>query len=180
MTKNITIYCGAASGSIPEVAKQAKNIGIYIAKQQWTLIYGGGNSGLMGIIAEAAASNQGKVIGIITKHLQHIEGLCEGLERLEIVTTMAERKQRLFECADICVILPGGLGTLDEFFDILVGHKIHLHKKPMIIFNYEQFWSPLIDMLDHLVTQEFMTKEHLRHLHVVNTMEEFQKILHIL
>jgi uncharacterized protein (TIGR00730 family) len=177
MKKKITIYCGAAYSSMKSICETAKEIGKYIATQQWTLIYGGGNSGLMGTIAQAAIENQGKVIGIITKHLEGIEGKCDGVERLEVVATMAERKKKLFDYSDILLVLPGGVGTLDEFFDNLVGHKIDLHTKPIIIFNHEDFWTPLIKILDHLVEHNFVKQHHLRHLHIANNLDQLTNLL---
>lgn len=140
----ICVFCGAAAGQNPEWVALAKDVGQAIAQQGWTLLYGGGNTGLMGAVAEGALSQNGEVIGIMPTLLVERERAHGQLTRLECVQDMATRKARLIELADVFVILPGGMGTLDELFEVLTWYQLGLHQKYTYIVNHKGFYDALL------------------------------------
>lgn len=156
MKKNICVFCGASEGNNPVYLEQAKLLGHTLAKQNRRLIYGGGNRGLMGIIANAALEQGGEVIGIIPERLVKAETAHKGITRLEVVNDMHERKAKMSELADGFVAMPGGTGTLEELFEVWTGAQIGYHEKPVALFNSEHFWDPLIAFLSHSVKEGFI------------------------
>ena len=154
--KSICVYCGSNSGSDPIYADVARAIGKRIADEGLELVYGAGNVGLMGIIAEATLAAGGEVTGIIPHQLMEWEVGHRGLTRLEVVGSMHERKARMFELSDAFVALPGGFGTLDEMFEMLTWRQLGLGHKPCAFLDVAGFWSPLMAMLDHMVDQRFL------------------------
>lgn len=145
----ICVFCGAAAGQKPEWAAVAKDLGQAIAQQTWSLLYGGGNTGLMGAVAEGALSQAGEVIGIMPTLLVERERAHGQLTRLECVQDMATRKARLIELADAFVVLPGGMGTLDELFEVLTWYQLGLHQKYTFILNHNGFYDALLSQLEH-------------------------------
>ncbi len=143
----ICVFCGAAAGQDPELMDLAKAVGQQIAEQGWTLLYGGGNTGLMGAVAEGTLAHQGEVIGIMPTLLVERERAHGQLTRLECVQDMATRKARLIELADAFVVLPGGMGTLDELFEVLTWYQLGLHQKYTYILNSKGFYDALLKQL---------------------------------
>ena len=119
------------------------------------MVYGGGRVGLMGIAADAAIAAGGEVVGIIPEHIQSAEIEHTGLTELHVVDSMHTRKRMMVERADAFVILPGGLGTLDEAFEILTWKQLQLHDKPIVIADVDGYWRPLLGLIDHMVAQGF-------------------------
>ena len=144
----ICVFCGAAAGQDPDMVSVAKELGQQIAEQSWTLLYGGGNTGLMGAVSEGALTHNGEVIGIMPTLLVERERAHGQLTRLECVQDMATRKARLIELADAFVILPGGMGTLDELFEVLTWYQLGLHQKYTFILNYKGFYNSLLAQLE--------------------------------
>lgn len=162
MTKirSLCVYCGA-SGRVPEAYKQAaRDLGTELGRRGIDLVYGGGKVGLMGVIADAAIAAGGKVIGIIPNHLMKLEVGHGGASELIVVDTMHERKQIMFDRADAFAILPGGLGTLDETFEIVTWKQLRLHDKPVIVVDIEGYWQPLQALLEHMITAGFVNPVH--------------------
>ena len=157
--KAICVYCGSNSGSDPRYAETARVFGKRIASEGMQLVYGGGNVGLMGIVADAVLAAGGEVTGVIPHQLMEWEVGHRELTRLEVVGSMHERKARMFELSDAFVALPGGFGTLDEMFEMLTWRQLGLGKKPCAFFDVADFWSPLMKMLDHMVDQRFLHPE---------------------
>jgi uncharacterized protein (TIGR00730 family) len=155
MKRNICVFCGASEGIRPEYRMAAEQLGHVIAKQNRRLIYGGGNKGLMGIIANAVLANGGEVIGIIPERLVKAETAHHGITQLEVVENMHQRKARLTELADGFIAMPGGTGTLEEFFEVWTGMQIGYHEKPVALFNRE-FWQPMLSFLEHAVQEGFI------------------------
>lgn len=153
--KSICVYCGAAEGKNGRFGQMAGELGKILARQNITLIYGGARIGMMGRLANAVLEAGGKVVGIIPSHLDKVEVGHRGVSELLVVDSMHERKNLMFTMADAFVILPGGLGTLDETFEILTWRQIGLHDKPIILVNMDDYWQPLLDLLNHIAREGF-------------------------
>lgn len=162
--KAICVYCGSKVGNNPSYAHRAAALGTRLANDDLTLVYGGGNVGLMGILADAALAAGGAVIGVIPEQLVGWEVAHQGLSRLEIVASMHERKARMFDLSDAFIALPGGFGTLDEMFEMLTWRQLGLGDKPCAFLDVDGFYSPLIAMLDRMVDQRFVRADHRRDL----------------
>ena len=163
----IAVYAGAREGTNPANAKLARAFGEALAEADITLVYGGSKLGLMGEVAEGSSRS----IGVLTEHLVNYELQYEGLERLEVVATMSERKARMSELADAIVALPGGAGTLDELFEEWTSQQLGLHHKPIGLLGSE-FWAPLVAMVDHMVEQGFMRRTDRAHMIVADDPQE--------
>ena len=133
----------------------ARNVSTILAERGMTIVYGGGHVGLMGIVADSALKAGTKVIGIIPEHIRAQEVQHTGLSELHVVPDMHTRKRMMVEHADAFVVLPGGLGTLDEAFEILTWKKLRLHNKPIIIFNQNGYWDPLLALIDRTIQEGF-------------------------
>ncbi|WP_045738733.1 TIGR00730 family Rossman fold protein [Xanthomonas sp. MUS 060] len=157
--KSICVYCGANSGNKPAYVEHATALGTRIAQQGLRLIYGGGNVGLMGTIANAALAAGGAVTGVIPQQLADWEVAHHGLSALEIVGSMHERKSRMFELSDGFVALPGGFGTMEEIFEMLTWRQLRIGHKPCAFLDVENFYAPLIGMIDHMVEEGFLHPE---------------------
>jgi uncharacterized protein (TIGR00730 family) len=152
---SVTVYCGSANGVDPRYLDLAHRLGLAIAGRGWRLIYGGGNVGLMGKCATAADGAGAKVLGVMPKFLQHIEGILPGVEH-RLVDTMHERKQILFEEADAFIVLPGGIGTLEEAIETLSWAKLNLHRKPMAFLAEDGYWAPLFHLVERMIDGGFV------------------------
>ena len=181
MTKNtisVGVFCGSRSGDSPEYIKAARDIGSIIADQGWTLIYGAGDVGLMAEVSHAATEAGGRVVGVIPKHLIDLEVARHDLDHLVVTETMHERKKVMFMNADAFIILPGGLGSLDEFFEILTWRQLGLHNKPIILVNINHYWDALITLLNHVVKEGFADEKSTAHLFdVVVSPSEVSRVL---
>ncbi|NIZ10652.1 TIGR00730 family Rossman fold protein [Pseudooceanicola sp. HF7] len=156
MTKaSICVYCGSRPGAKQAYAEQAKSLGAGLAGRGWRLVYGAGDVGLMGEVARAAQSAGAETFGVIPEHLVKWEVGKSDLTRYVVTETMHERKKVMFVNSDAVVVLPGGGGTLDEFFEVLTWRQLGLHAKPIVLINVEGYWDPLLTMLDHMVSQGF-------------------------
>jgi uncharacterized protein (TIGR00730 family) len=158
--RSICVYCGANAGSLDDYAKAARHTAAALAGQGITLVYGGGSIGLMGILADAALAAGGKVIGIIPEHLSDREVAHGGLNALHVVGSMHERKALMMDLADAFIALPGGLGTLEELFEVLTWNQLGLHGKPCGLLNVRGYYDRLIALLDHAVEQRFLRPQH--------------------
>ncbi len=170
--KSVCVYCGSRLGNKSYYETLAQQTGQLIAERDMALVYGAGSIGLMGVTARAARDAGGKVIGIIPKHLDKIEVTQEGLSELHVTDDMHERKKMMFDRSDAFIVLPGGLGTLDETMEMMTWAQLSLHKKPIILINYKNFWSPLVELISHVVEDGFATDSHQQLLTVVETVEE--------
>ena len=157
--KSICVYCGSNAGNNPVYAERAQALGARIAAEGLQLVYGGGNVGLMGIVADAVLAHGGEVVGVIPEQLVQWEVAHKGVTRLEVVANMHERKARMFDLADAFVALPGGFGTLDEMFEMLTWRQLGLGKKPCAFLDVDGFYAPLIGMIDRMVEERFLHAE---------------------
>ena len=154
--KSICVYCGSNPGSKPVYTERAIALGDRIARDGLRLVYGGGNVGLMGTVANAALEAGGEVIGVIPRQLAEWEVAHRGLTKLEIVETMHERKRRMFDLSDGFIALPGGFGTMEEIFEMLTWRQLGIGQKPCAFLDVDGFYQPLIAMIDRMVEQRFL------------------------
>ncbi|MEZ5937071.1 MAG: TIGR00730 family Rossman fold protein [Hyphomonadaceae bacterium] len=152
--KSVTVYCGSSNEVDSAYLDLASRLGKAIAARKWRLVYGGGNVGLMGRTAEAAHEAGGEVLGVMPHFLRKIEGVLDEVEH-RLVDTMHERKQILFEEADAFVVLPGGIGTLEEAIETLSWAKLSLHRKPMAFLSENGYWAPFFHLIDHVIDGGF-------------------------
>ena len=162
--RSVCVYCGSNAGSRPVYAERAMALGQRLAREKLALVYGGGNVGLMGVVADAVLEGGGEVIGVIPGQLVEWEVAHRGLTRLEVVANMHERKARMFDLSDGFVALPGGFGTLDEMFEMLTWRQLGIGDKPCAFLDVEGFFSPLIGMLDRMVAERFLHPDQRRDL----------------
>jgi hypothetical protein len=158
--KRICVFCGSSPGALPAYAEAAGRLGRLLAGRGLGLVYGGGNVGLMGVVAAAVIAAGGEVTGVIPRALVRREVGHGGLPDLRIVGTMHERKALMAELADGFIALPGGIGTLDEWFEIWTWAQLGLHRKPCGLLDVAGYYGPLITFLDHMVEQRFLRKSH--------------------
>ena len=152
---SLCVFCGARMGHKPAYSDAARALGRLIATCGWRLVYGAGDVGLMGEVARAALAAGAPALGVIPTHLMSAEIGKRDLTGLVITETMHERKKVMFMNADAIALLPGGAGSLDEFFEVLTWAQIGLHRKPIYLLNIENYWSPLLTLIDHAVTEGF-------------------------
>jgi uncharacterized protein (TIGR00730 family) len=148
--RSICVYCGSSPGRDPEFAGAAAALGRLLADRRITLVYGGGHVGLMGVLADATMAAGGEVYGVITRALQ----------RMEVTESMHERKAAMAEASDGFIMLPGGLGTLEEFFEAATWTQLGIQSKPCGILNVKGYFDPLIALLDRSTEQRFLREEH--------------------
>ena len=158
--KSVCVFCGASPGARPIYHEAAAQLGRHIAERGLTLVYGGGAVGLMGIVADAALAAGGEVIGIIPQSLKDKEIGHSGLTRLEVVDGMHARKARMAELSDAFIALPGGLGTLEELFEVWTWGQLGYHGKPLGLMEVNGFYSKLTGFLDHIVGEGFVREAH--------------------
>ena len=156
IVKSLCVYCGSSTGNDPEYASAANAFGTEMARRGMTLVYGGGNVGLMGIVADAVLGAGGKAIGVIPRQLVDREVAHTGLTELQVVDTMHQRKTRMFELSDAFVALPGGFGTLDEMFEMLTWAQLGLHDYPCAFLDIRGYYSQLRGMTEHMVGEGFV------------------------
>ncbi len=160
--RRVCVFCGSSSGKNPEYAGAARALAAELLRRRIGLVYGGGNVGLMGVLADAMLAGGGEVIGVIPGHLHARDVGHDGLSRLHVVGTMHERKTLMAELADAFIALPGGFGTLEEFCEILTWSQLGLHCKPCGLINVRGYFTPLLAMFDHAVTEKFLKPENRR------------------
>ncbi|WP_127531569.1 LOG family protein [Paenibacillus kobensis] len=154
--KTIAVFCGSSEGASSIYKESAIKLGQELARRQITLIYGGANVGLMGAVADAALEQGGQVIGILPTFLQNREIAHTGLTELMMVESMHERKAKMAEMADGFIALPGGPGTMEEYFEIFTWGQLGLHKKPCGFLNINQYFDPIVSMFDMMEREQFM------------------------
>ena len=174
---SVCVYCGTGEKVDDAYKDAARALGAGFAANGVRLVYGGGRAGLMGIVADAAFGGGGEVIGIIPEHIQDRETLNKAVTELHIVDSMHTRKSMMVERSDGFVILPGGFGTLDETFEILTWRYLKLHDKPVVFVNVANYWTPLLDMVDHMVSAGFVPAWQRDMFHVVDKAEDALAVL---
>jgi uncharacterized protein (TIGR00730 family) len=158
--RSICVFCGSSPEVDDVFVTAARELGRLLAGQNRTIVYGGGRIGLMGALADAATAAGGEVIGVIPRSLLEREVGHQGLSKLHVVSSMHERKAMMAELSDGFVTLPGGIGTLEEFFEIWTWAQLGLHHKPFGLLNVAGFFDPLLAFLDELSERRFLRREH--------------------
>lgn len=169
---SVTVFCGSKCGNDLDFEIQAAELGKLLASKNCTIIYGGGNKGIMGAIANAALHAGGRVIGIIPKILLEWEAHHKGLTELIVTESMHERKLLLYDKADAAVVLPGGMGTMDELFEMLTWNNLKIHQKKVFILNTNGFYDHLIALLNNMEQQGFLYDHWKERLIICSTPEE--------
>ena len=170
--KSICVYAGSASGNKTEYTDFAKKLGHAIADKKFSMVYGGGSNGLMGVTADAALSKGAKVTGIITEQLDSIEVGHKGLTKLEIVSSMHERKARMAELSDAIISLPGGVGTWEELFEALAWNQLGFYSKPIILYNVDGYYSSLYKFSKDAVRAGFLPNSTFEELFISEDLED--------
>ena len=158
--KNICVFCGSSNGRRPSYARAARSFGAALAAKGLGLVYGGGSIGLMGVVADAALEGGAPVVGVIPRALARREIAHHGLTRLEVVPTMHASKARMARLSDAFVAMPGGIGTLEELFEVLTWGYLGIHAKPIGLLDVGGYWRPLVRLLDHSVEEGFLRPAH--------------------
>lgn len=158
---SVCVFCGSRDGNDPAYVESARATGAAIARRGWRLIYGGGRVGIMGALADAALAAGGEVIGVMPRALLTREVAHPGLTRLHLVTSMHRRKALMSSLSDGYLTLPGGFGTLEEFFETLTWAQLGLHSKPCALLDVAGFWNPLLSMLKTSVVAGFVPARHI-------------------
>lgn len=160
MMKHVAVFCGSGNGASDVYKAEAGRLGAEIARRGMTLVYGGANVGLMGAVADAVLEGGGRVVGVLPRFLQDREIAHRGLSELILVDSMHERKAMMAERADGFVTMPGGAGTLEEFFEIFTWAQLGLHRKPCGILNANGYYDPLVAMFDHMAREQFLQERY--------------------
>jgi len=157
MMKRVCVFCGSSLGRLPSYAEAAKALGRELVRRNVGLVYGGGNIGLMSIVADTVLAGKGEVIGVIPEFMVQKELARKDLTELHVVGSMHERKALMADLAEVFVALPGGYGTLEEFCEMLTWKQLHLHHKPCGLLNVDGFYDRLVAFLDYQVAEGFVT-----------------------
>ncbi len=168
---SVCVYCASSEAAAPEFHAAAEALGGILAREGLRLVYGGGGVGLMGACAKAAHAAGGRVLGVIPHFLTSHERPLSMVDTV-VVSSMHERKMRMFEEADAFAILPGGIGTLEEVIELLSWRRLGLHAKPIVFLNIQDFWAPLFDLFGHILTQDLVPDEFAECWRSVATVEE--------
>lgn len=174
--KSVCLYCGSSNEVSRSYLDLAIDLGTYLAENGLKLVYGGGSVGLMGAAATAAHDAGGKVLGIMPKFLLSKERIFEEVEH-RIVDTMHERKQMMFDECDAFIVLPGGIGTLEEAVEMLSWARLGLHNKPMAFLDDGKFWSPFFELMNHIVRDKFTPDEFLNQFAHATTPKEAVEVI---
>jgi uncharacterized protein (TIGR00730 family) len=169
--KSICVYCGSNFGSSPIYRTAAEELGRALVARKQTLVYGGGNVGLMGVVADTVLQGGGEVIGVIPRSLLEREVGHRGLTRLEVVESMHERKQRMAELSDAFIAMPGGWGTLEELAEAATWTQLGIHRKPVALLNVANFFDPFLTYLDNAVEAGFIRAPHRGIIQCADTVE---------
>jgi len=166
--KRICVYCGSSAGRVPEYVQAAQQLANELVRNNIGLVYGGASVGVMGQVADAVLAQNGEVIGVIPQALVDKEVSHNGLSQLHVVSSMHERKSMMADLANGFVALPGGLGTLEELFEVLTWQQLGFHQKPVAVLNVNGYYDKLLAFLDHSVEEKFVRQAHREALIVEN------------
>ncbi len=170
--KSLCVYCGSSDRGSPTHHDAALRLGGVMAKAGIRLVYGGGRIGMMGRIADAVMERGGEVIGIIPQFLEQVEVGHSGVTQLIVTDNMHDRKQKMAEMSDAFLIMPGGLGTLEETFEILTWKQLGLHQKPIIIADIDGYWHHLTELIDHMIAESYAKEENRALFQVIDSIDE--------
>lgn len=170
--KSLCVFCGSSAGTDPRHRDAAGRLGRHLVAEGVRLVYGGGQLGLMGVLAETVMAGGGKVVGIIPEHLTRVEKAYDEITELHVVDSMHTRKNKMFAMADAFAVLPGGMGTMDETFEILTWKQLRLHAKPIILVNQQGYWQPWLELTNHIIGNGFAHPDTARLYSVVEDVDQ--------
>ena len=168
---SLCVFCGSQPGRNPAYAEAARGLGTALAERGITLVYGAGGIGLMNVLADAVLAGGGKAVGVIPEHLARLEVAHPALTETVVTDDMFSRKQVMIDRADGFVVLPGGFGTLDEFFEVLTWKQLGLLDKPIVVLDSEDYWTPLLGLLDQVCAEGFAAPANLDLATVVHSVD---------
>jgi uncharacterized protein (TIGR00730 family) len=175
--KSLCVYCGSSANVDEDFKTLAHDMGKILAENNIRLVYGGGKAGLMGIIADSVMIHGGEVIGIIPSHISDREIQHKSLTELHVVDSMHVRKQMMVDYSDAFLVLPGGVGTLDETCEIITWRQLGIHDKPIVIADIKGYWTPFIKMIDHIIGEGFMRPEDRGTFQVIEKLDDILETL---
>lgn len=174
---SLCVYCGSSKRGSESHIDAARDLGVVLADAGIRLVYGGGRVGLMGIVADAVLENGGEVVGVIPKFLQKLEVGHTACTELFVTDNMHDRKLKMAKLSDAFAVLPGGLGTLDETFEILTWKQIKLRDKPVVLVNVDGFWDPLMSLIESQIAENYVRTEHRELYEVAPTVADVLPII---
>ena len=173
----LCVFCGASNAIDETYLTLGAELGRRMAQHDIRLVYGGGDCGVMGAVANAVLQQSGKVTGVFPESLKDIENEHQSLTEIIIVETMHQRKEIMYQRSKAFVVLPGGFGTMDEMFEILTWKQLRLHEKPIIIVNHNGYWDHLIALMDNIISQRFAGEDVRSFYQVVSSVDELFEVL---
>lgn len=176
--ETVCVYCGSGAGQNPAFTEAAHALGEALATTNTRLVYGGGDLGLMGIVARSVLKHGGHVTGIMPKFLHHRERMLVDVHELVVVDTMHERKHLMYEQSDAFVALPGGIGTLEEFVEQLTWSQLGRHQKPIVLVNIHGFWDPLLELFEQMISHNFIRSGFELKMSVADSAEDILPVIH--
>ena|SRR5437867_791726 len=177
MLRRVCVFCGSSEGARPEYAEAAGSVGRLLAENSLTVVYGGGSVGLMGVLADAALAAGGRVVGVIPKVLMEKERVHARLTELRVVDTMHDRKRDMADLSDAFLALPGGIGTLEELFEVWTWGTLGIHQKPVGLLNIADYYTSLLKFVDDMVVERFVRESQRGMLVVSRSVEELLRSL---
>lgn len=174
----LCVFCGSSRGADTQYADAARRFGRILADAHVPLVFGGGSLGLMGEVAASVMGAKGQVVGIIPEFLRHVEPPLGAISELIVTQTMHERKALMFERSDGFVVLPGGIGTLEETVEMITWAQLGLHAKPIVIVNIDGYWNPLLALLESIIERQFARPGLRRLYRAVSTVDEVLPAVH--
>lgn len=175
--RTVCVYCGSRTGRNPAYAREARALGEALGRAGYALVYGAGDSGMMGEAARAAQAAGARITGFIPRHLVALEAGKQDLHAVIVTETMHERKKLMLANSEAVIALPGGPGTLDELIEVLTWRHLGLHEKPTFLLNPEGYWDPLLRLMEHMVAEEFVGRHFLDYLSVAASVGEMMPAL---
>ena len=174
---NIAVYCAASQSSTSTFAERTEELGNWIAKNNHTLVYGGGNTGLMGVVATSVMNAGGQVIGVMPQFFVEREIAKKDITKLHIVETMSERKNKMIELSEVYIALPGGPGTLEEIAEVVSWVRVGQTNGICIFYNMEGYYDHLEAFFNHMVTTNLLSKEDRKQIYFVKSLQEIEKLI---
>lgn len=174
---SVCVFCGAQNAVPQKYLDAGKDFGKMLADNNIALVYGGGDCGVMGAVANATLYHDGWVTGVFPENLRQIEAEHRALSKIIIVDSMHTRKEIMYRKSDMFVIFPGGFGTMDEMFEIITWRQLRLHHKPIVIFNQDGYWDHLVKLMESIIETGFARKETYSFFKVVSTLDELMEYI---
>ena len=172
VTRSVCVFCGHRGGKKKVWVDFAENLGKFLGERKYILFYGGGSKGIMGTVALAAKKSGARVHGIITEKLAETEPILKQIDEVTLVKTLSERKEKLIENCDVAIVLPGGIGTLDELFDLWAKIQLGVEDKILILVDVHSYYSKLLAFLKHVVDEEFLSEGQLSQTKICQNLDE--------